>query len=115
MVTPKVNMKGFFKQKKKGNFGISKPSSKKKTTPNSSSLGYDVAQSPSLHLQDDYDSNEKVLRQFDMNMAYRPYIDLARLDRWNEANKLGLNPPKEVETLLKLDKVCFESLWVGRV
>uniref|UniRef100_A0A803MNR2 Uncharacterized protein n=1 Tax=Chenopodium quinoa TaxID=63459 RepID=A0A803MNR2_CHEQI len=55
--------------------------------------------------RDDYDSNEKVLRQFDMNMAYRPYIDLARLDRWNEANKLGLNPPKEVETLLKLDKL----------
>lgn len=51
MATPKVNMKGFFKQKKKGNSGISKPSSKKKTTPNSSSLGYDVVQSPLLHLQ----------------------------------------------------------------
>lgn len=64
---------------------------------------------------DDYDQNEDVLRQFDMNMVYGPCIGMNRLDRWNRANKLGLNPPKEVESALKSDKVRLESLWDGRV
>ncbi|KAL2941393.1 DNA polymerase delta subunit 4 [Bienertia sinuspersici] len=48
-------------------------------------------------------------------MAYGPCIGLTRLDRWNRANKLGLNPPKEVEALLRSDKVRFDSLWDSRV
>lgn len=66
-------------------------------------------------LSDDYDQNEEVLRQFDMNMAYGPCIGITRLDRWNRASKLGLNPPKEVENLLTSDKVRSESLWDGRI
>ncbi|XP_021734284.1 uncharacterized protein LOC110701015 [Chenopodium quinoa] len=124
MATARVDMKGFYKQKKKGNTGISKPSPKglnKKKTPSPSFVS-DIAQSPALvtrngsfDLQDDYDQNEEVLRQFDMNMMYGPSIGMTRLDRWNRASKLGLNPPKEVENLLTSDKVRPESLWDSRV
>lgn len=50
-----------------------------------------------------------------MNMVYGPCIGMNRLDRWIRASKLGLNPPKEVETILKSDKFRAESLWDGRV
>jgi len=50
-----------------------------------------------------------------MNMAYGPCIGMSRLERWNRAYKLGLNPPKEVEDLLKADKANTECLWDGRV
>ncbi|KAL2941391.1 hypothetical protein RDABS01_029742 [Bienertia sinuspersici] len=55
MANVKVDMKGFYKQRKKGNTGISKPSpktGKKKTTSppsHSASIGSDVVQ-PSVYL-----------------------------------------------------------------
>ncbi|KAL6585672.1 hypothetical protein OROMI_002316 [Orobanche minor] len=66
---------------------------------------------------DEYDDNEEVLRQFDMNMAYGPCIGMSRLERWNRANSMGLHPPKEIENLFKVDlvKVNSECLWEGRV
>ncbi|XP_009607497.1 uncharacterized protein LOC107781395 [Nicotiana tabacum] len=123
----KSDMKGFYKQKKKGG-GIAKPSNskssftKKSTTPkNAAAIGSDVTQPPalishgSLDLQDDYDQNEEVLRQFDMNMTYGPCLGMSRLDRWERAKRLGLNPPTDVERLLRSSKVRHESLWDGRV
>lgn len=128
MATARANMKGYFKQAKKGNTGISKPSAKttksttKKTPSHSASVGSDVVQPPalvshhgSLDLQVEYDADEEVLRQFDMNMAYGPCIGMTRLDRWNRANKLGLNPPKEIETLLKAGNARSDCFWDGRV
>lgn len=50
-----------------------------------------------------------------MNMAHGPCIGMNKLDRWNRVNKLGLNAPKEAESVLKLYKVRSESLWDGRV
>lgn len=65
---------------------------------------------------DNYDEHEEVLRQFDMNMAYGPCIGMSRLDRWERAQKLGKNPPKEVKALLKREKVsAAECLWESRV
>ncbi|OIT30476.1 PREDICTED: uncharacterized protein LOC109209943 [Nicotiana attenuata] len=123
----KSDMKGFYKQKKKGG-GITKPSNskssftKKSTTPkNAAAIGSDVTQPPalishgSLDLKDDYDLNEEALRQFDMNMTYGPCLGMSRLDRWERAKKLGLNPPTDVERLLRSSKVRNESLWDGRV
>lgn len=129
MATARADMRGYFKQKKKGgNAGTSKPSSKggkstaKETPSPSASVGSDVVQPPflvshhgSLDLQDEHDAKEEVLRQFDMNMAYGPCIGMSRLERWNRAYTLGLNPPKEVEDLLKANKVNSECLWDGRV
>lgn len=64
---------------------------------------------------DDYDANEMILRQFDMNMAYGPCIGMSRLERWQRAEALGLNPPKEVENLLKSGEVRLECLWKDRM
>ncbi|OVA18382.1 DNA polymerase delta [Macleaya cordata] len=82
-------IKGFYRQKKSSG-GISKSNN-------------------------DYDESEEMLRQFDMNMAYGPCIGMTRLARWERANNLGMNPPKEIESFLKGGKVGLESLWEGRV
>lgn len=66
-------------------------------------------------LVDDYDEHEEVLRQFDMNMAYGPCLGMSRMARWERANSLGLNPPKDVERLLRGGKTSLECLWDGRV
>lgn len=56
-----------------------------------------------------------MLRQFDMNSAYGPCLGMTRMERWERARKFGLNPPKDIETLLKAGKVQLECLWDGRV
>ncbi|KAK3020323.1 hypothetical protein RJ639_046535 [Escallonia herrerae] len=122
------DIQGFYRQRKKG---ITKPanakaktsSSKKPSSPNRSAatFGSDVTQPPalishaSLDLQDDYDANEEFLRQFDMNMAYGPCLGMTRMARWERASRRGLNPPKDVECLLRSAKVRPECLWDGRV
>ncbi|KAF5198120.1 polymerase delta [Thalictrum thalictroides] len=110
-----------YRQKKKSSGGgaVSKKASSTttKNKKSSTTFGSDVTQpkASSLDLKDDYDEQEEVLRQFDMNMAYGPCIGLTRLARWERANKLGLNPPEHIEGLLKEGKVGFECLWDGRV
>ena len=64
---------------------------------------------------DDYHENEEVLRQFDMNMAYGPCLGMTRLARWERACSLGLNPPKDVERLLREPHVRADCLWDGRI
>ncbi|KAI5385770.1 hypothetical protein KIW84_072395, partial [Lathyrus oleraceus] len=59
--------------------------------------------------------SESVLRQFDMNTVYGPCIGMTRLARWERAVNLGLNPPQEIERLLKSGKVQQESLWDSRI
>ncbi|XP_060212799.1 uncharacterized protein LOC132640293 [Lycium barbarum] len=107
----KADMKGFYKQMK--NNSITKPTlskspfaTKKSVTPKPIS--------PDLQA-DDYDGNEEILTQFDLNMAYGPCLGLSRLDRWERAKSLGLNPPRDVEPLLRSSKVRNECLWGGRV
>lgn len=60
---------------------------------------------------DDHDANEKLLREFDLNMAYGPCIGISRIDRWNRAKAFGLNPPEEAENLLKSDQTRQDCLW----
>ena len=64
---------------------------------------------------DEYDENEDMLRKFDMNMAYGPCLGMTRLARWERARSLGLNPPEEIEGLLKAGKARSDCLWDGRV
>ncbi|KAA8540153.1 hypothetical protein F0562_026845 [Nyssa sinensis] len=131
MASTRGDMKGFFRQRKKSG-GIAKPSAKpkgkvsssssKKSSPNHSvTFGSDIAQPPafvshgSVNLNDYYDENEEVLRQFDMNMVYGPCLGMSRLARWERANSMGLDPPEDVERLLKGAKASSECLWDGRV
>ncbi|KAK6926212.1 DNA polymerase delta, subunit 4 [Dillenia turbinata] len=123
--TASRDMKGFYRQKKSGGITKGKTSkastSKKQQPKNAASFGSDVAQTPALishgalDINDGYDENESVLRQFDMNMAYGPCLGMDRLARWERAQKLGLNPPKEVEALVREGKVGAMCLWDGRV
>ncbi|PWA38151.1 polymerase delta 4 [Artemisia annua] len=121
MASSASDMKGFYKQKKK-NAGITKPSISK-SKPKSKSIGSSVAQPPaliahgSLDLKENRDANEEVLRQFDMNMVYGPCVGMKRMDRWNRASSLGLNPPENIHHLLTsaANEVSADSLWDGRV
>ncbi|GJZ86986.1 DNA polymerase delta subunit 4 [Tanacetum coccineum] len=101
------DMKGFYKQKKK-NAGITKPSLSK--SKKSASIAHASA-------DQDRDANEEVLRQFDMNMAYGPCVGMKRMDRWQRASSLGLNPPEHIHRLLTsaANEVSADSLWDGRV
>ncbi|XP_009361129.2 DNA polymerase delta subunit 4 [Pyrus x bretschneideri] len=122
------NMKGFYRQRK-SNSSIGGDISKKKKSQSpthpkaaaAASFGSDVAQPTALishgspDVKDDYDEQEELLRKFDMNLAYGPCIGMTRLARLERACSLGLNPPKEVESLLKGGKVRSECLWDGRI
>ncbi|KXX77082.1 DNA polymerase delta subunit 4 [Madurella mycetomatis] len=45
-------------------------------------------------------TGEKVLRYFDVSSQYGPCIGIARIKRWQRAQRLGLNPPIEVLAVL---------------
>uniref|UniRef100_A0A8C4SI27 DNA polymerase delta subunit 4 n=1 Tax=Erpetoichthys calabaricus TaxID=27687 RepID=A0A8C4SI27_ERPCA len=42
-----------------------------------------------------------LLKQFDLNWEFGPCIGITRLQRWERAEELGLNPPLEVYNLLQ--------------
>ncbi|KAE8702333.1 pentatricopeptide repeat-containing protein [Hibiscus syriacus] len=116
MATPAKNIEGFYKQKK------SNTSKSKSTKHAAATSGSNIVQPPALvshggsfDLKDDFDEEEQVLRLFDMNMAFGPCIAIPRLDRWERAQRLGLNPPKEIESILKRGKVNPQSLFDGRI
>ncbi|KAG6605696.1 DNA polymerase delta subunit 4 [Cucurbita argyrosperma subsp. argyrosperma] len=123
MASARGGMKDFYKQRKNSGVSkVSKPSSRKtKSRANSATLDSDAVQPAalishgSLDLRDDYGESENILRQFDMNMAYGPCLGMTRMERWELARKLGLNPPKEIESLLKGGKVQLECLWASRI
>lgn len=44
---------------------------------------------------------EDVLRLFDLNPTYGPFVGIDRLFRWNRADKWGLNPPLIIKEILE--------------
>ena len=60
-------------------------------------------------------SEENLLRSFDLNSRFGPCTGVSRLERWERAQGLGLNPPNEVRDLLLRQEVNPNSLWQGRV
>ncbi|KZS94663.1 DNA polymerase delta, subunit 4 [Sistotremastrum niveocremeum HHB9708] len=49
---------------------------------------------------DDLTKVDIILRVFDTNYKYGPCVGLTRLERWEMAERLGLNPPKEIREIL---------------
>ncbi|RDX89924.1 DNA polymerase delta subunit 4, partial [Mucuna pruriens] len=86
-------MKRFYRQRKSAANKSSSSKSRKKSKV--------VAPRP----EDDYSLDEKVLRQFDMDMTYGPCIGLTRIQRWERAHTMGLNPPPQIKCLLENDKL----------
>lgn len=46
------------------------------------------------------EQSEDVLRMFDLNPRYGPFIGIDRIERWNRAQRFGLDPPTDVRQLL---------------
>ncbi|KAI1302163.1 hypothetical protein EDD11_005654 [Mortierella claussenii] len=65
--------------------------------------------------QSDVSKNEKVLRQFDLASKFGPCIDLTRLERWERAFELGLDPPQQVKDLLMRHQGMNKAIFEGRV
>ena len=65
--------------------------------------------------EDDIDEVEEILMQFDMNLSYGPCLGVTRLERWERASKLGLNPPKKIKEILESDGGMPDCLWEGHV
>ncbi|KFM24861.1 DNA polymerase delta subunit 4 [Auxenochlorella protothecoides] len=92
-----------FRQKRPGS-ETARPESK-------AGSGTKPAAAPSIESLD-AEEVEALLRQFDMTSKYGPSMGVTRLERWERAVDLKLNPPKEVKELLDLPtsnpKSCFD-------
>nr|WDA42955.1 DNA polymerase delta subunit 4 [Fagopyrum tataricum] len=64
---------------------------------------------------DGFTENERILRTFDMNMVYGPCSGMTRIERWERAVRLGLNPPMDVKAFLISTDVNHQCLWYPRV
>ncbi|CAO3563328.1 unnamed protein product [Mortierella alpina] len=65
--------------------------------------------------QDNLSKEERTLRQFDLASMYGPSLDLTRLERWERAFSLGLDPPQNIKDLLLKHTALNTSLFTGRV
>jgi len=124
-------MKDFYRQKKKGGVTKAASSSNKKTkqyTRGASVGAPDTAQTSALvshgswDLKDDFGEQEEQLRQFDMDMKFGPCIGVTRLQRWERASAMGLQPPAHLrDLLLRVPSTKDRSdpyagcLWEGKV
>ncbi|KAK4782790.1 hypothetical protein SAY86_007164 [Trapa natans] len=121
MAPKSASMKGFYRQKKSTKSTASKNVSTKKSPNLPMPYDSDITQPAalishgSLDMKDSYKEDEQILGRFDMNMAYGPCLGMSRQARWERALKLGLNPPEEIESILKRGKVGSVCLWEGRV
>ncbi|WOL05496.1 hypothetical protein Cni_G14225 [Canna indica] len=120
-------IKSFYRQQKRGG-GVAKPSSTKRgKSASAAALSLTVSdpdQFP-IHGSDDgkaasvasaFKEEEAQLRLFDMDMRYGPCVGLSRMERWDRAAAMGLNPPAEVEAILaKSSAASAECLWGGRI
>ncbi|KAG0085394.1 hypothetical protein BGZ93_008642 [Podila epicladia] len=68
----------------------------------------------SIH-QEDLTDTEKALRQFDLTSKYGPCTDISRLERWERASLLGLNPPQEIKDTLLKNSAWSTNIFAGRV
>ncbi|KAL7414483.1 DNA polymerase delta, subunit 4-domain-containing protein [Mrakia frigida] len=63
---------------------------------------------------------DTILRIFDLDFRFGPCTSLSRIDRWNRADRLGLEPPSYVKDILltrqgKEDTKIKESVFYGAV
>ncbi|KAI8338698.1 DNA polymerase delta, subunit 4-domain-containing protein [Chlamydoabsidia padenii] len=65
--------------------------------------------------QDNMNRVDKLLRAFDLDYKYGPCVGLSRLQRWERANALGLEPPFEIKSFLLDNKDYQECLFKGSV
>lgn len=54
---------------------------------------------------------EKILKNFDFTVDFGPVVGLTRLERWERASKLGLNPPAVVKKILETKQGETENVY----
>ena len=62
----------------------------------------------SVPIKQDRPARIEALRQFDLDLKYGPCLGILRIERWNRAVRLGLEPPKTIQKLL-IDSVDIEN------
>ncbi|KAL7419778.1 hypothetical protein Q5752_005694 [Cryptotrichosporon argae] len=60
----------------------------------------EMGMSPIHTSPDTHNTIHHILRVFDMTTKYGPALGRTRLERWERAKKLGLNPPDEIRAIL---------------
>ncbi|KAG0305565.1 hypothetical protein BGZ98_003942 [Dissophora globulifera] len=65
--------------------------------------------------QSDLTEDEKLLRQFDLASKYGPSTDLTRLERWERASLLGLDPPQDIKNMVVSNKALNIPVFASRV
>ncbi|WVF66833.1 hypothetical protein IAT40_001575 [Kwoniella sp. CBS 6097] len=53
---------------------------------------------------DTHNDIHHILRVFDMTSSYGPCVGITRLQRWERAQKWGLNPPEEIRSILTTEQ-----------
>lgn len=114
MASGTSNLSSHFKQKKSG-AGAASKALKKLSAGIPSSLQDSTAALGRVDVDDGKQELEEMLMQFDMNMKYGPCLGMTRLERWERAERLGMNPPIEVRNILERMGGAPVCLWEGRV
>ncbi|XP_052799870.1 DNA polymerase delta subunit 4-like [Mya arenaria] len=64
--------------------------------------------------KDQFEQDMVVLKEFDLNWEYGPSMGITRLERWNRAEKHGLNPSPRVRQIVEAhseDEQYVQCLW----
>ncbi|KAK3202929.1 hypothetical protein GRF29_154g1224063 [Pseudopithomyces chartarum] len=64
--------------------------------------------------QEDLSLEEKILRKFDMTAQFGPCTGIARLKRWQRAQRLGLEPPIEALAVLLQEQDTKDKISLQR-
>ncbi|KAI8139399.1 DNA polymerase delta, subunit 4-domain-containing protein [Fennellomyces sp. T-0311] len=61
--------------------------------------------------QEHLSETDILLRKFDLDYKFGPCVGLTRIERWNRAQKLGLEPPQSVKDVLdNTNEACVFEL-----
>jgi DNA polymerase delta subunit 4 len=63
-----------------------------------------------------WEEADRRLREWDMNSRFGPCMSMTRLERWQRAEKLEMDPPASIYNVLKtFPELQDESLWHNRI
>jgi DNA polymerase delta subunit 4 len=116
MAQTRADLQALFPHRKKINSDFSSAKSGKKQLDASPSINGDTKLSiAAVAADDDNDEVEEILKEFDMNTSYGPCLGLSRMERWQRAAGLGLNPSHQIKDILERAGGMPNCLWEGRV
>ncbi|KAN0128824.1 DNA polymerase delta, subunit 4 domain containing protein [Lactarius tabidus] len=80
---------------------------------------YGLARAKMGHIQPVHAKDQSpvhhILRIFDLSYEYGPCVGVTRMERWERAAALGLNPPVEVREILTTKEGCEDARLIQNV